>query len=342
MLEEQGLIAGQVGRGSFVTAGSDTRSAGVNWTSLLPPAGAAAGFGREEIGFVMSRPSSDLFPLDEFRASCAAVLARDDLADILQLGSPSGYEPLRRRLLDQAKAQHLAGAGDDLIITNGCQQALDLIGRVLVRPGDAVAVEDPVYPGLKNLLTGMGAQLLGIPVGPTASRSRSSERVLRERPRFLVVTSNFQNPTGATLPLEARRELLEAARRGGCAGDRERRVRRTALLGRAGSRAQATGRRRRDGAVAELLEGQLSRAARGMGAGAEAADRPAAPGERSVRPAYGPAIASGAVGVHGIGTAGGAPGAGSRSRAPSGCARRSKAAAGLCRRERAGRSRKAV
>src|SRR3954469_792079 len=56
MLEEQGLIAGQVGRGSFVTAGSDTLTAGVNWTLLLPPPGAAAGFSREEIGFVMSRP----------------------------------------------------------------------------------------------------------------------------------------------------------------------------------------------------------------------------------------------------------------------------------------------
>ena len=61
--------------------------------------------------------------------------------------------------------QDLAGPGDDLMITNGCQQALDLIGRVLLRPGDTVAVEDPVYPGLKNLLTGMGAQLAGIPVG---------------------------------------------------------------------------------------------------------------------------------------------------------------------------------
>src|SRR5205809_3017680 len=126
MLEEQGLIAGQVGRGSFVTGGSAAASAGVNWSALLPSAGAAAGFGREEIGFVMSRPSSDLFPLDEFRASCAAVLGRDDLADILQLGSPSGFEPLRRGLLAQAKAQRLAGPGDDLIITNGCQQALDL------------------------------------------------------------------------------------------------------------------------------------------------------------------------------------------------------------------------
>ena len=109
--------------------------------------------------------------------------------------------------------QHLARPGDDILITNGCQQALDLIGRVLLRPGDTVAVEDPVYTGLKNLLSGMGAQLAGIPVGADGMDLAHLERVFeRERPRFLVVTSNFQNPTGATLPLEARRALIEAAR----------------------------------------------------------------------------------------------------------------------------------
>jgi 2-aminoadipate transaminase len=84
---------------------------------------------------------------------------------------------------------------------------------VLLRPGDTVAVEDPVYTGLRNLLTGMGAQLIGIPVGADGMETAHLERVLeRERPRFLVVTSNFQNPTGATLSLPARRALLEAAR----------------------------------------------------------------------------------------------------------------------------------
>src|SRR3954447_24472524 len=92
MLEEQGLISGQVGRGSFVTGETDGLHGGVDWPSLLPPPGGAAGFGREEIGFVMSRPSSDLFPLDEFRARCADVVGRNDLAEILQLGSPSGFE----------------------------------------------------------------------------------------------------------------------------------------------------------------------------------------------------------------------------------------------------------
>jgi 2-aminoadipate transaminase len=220
MLETEGLISGQVGRGSFVTS---PPSAGrvVEWGALLERSEASGSslstsLSDNAISFAVSRPSRDLFPLDEFRASCATVLARQDLAGILQLGSPSGYEPLRRYLLEEARRQHVASPGDDLIITNGCQQALDLIGRVLLRPGDTVAVEDPIYTGLKNLLTGMGAQLCGVPVGPEGIDPAQLERVLeRERPRFLVVTSNFQNPTGATLPLPARHAILSAARKAG-------------------------------------------------------------------------------------------------------------------------------
>ena len=220
MLEAEGLISGQVGRGSFVT-GNAGAGGGVDWSGLLERsesfvAGPGGGWGKEVISFAVSRPSRDLFPLDEFRATCATVLGRRDLADILQLGSPSGYEPLRRYLMEEARKQQVAGPGDDLLITNGCQQALDLIGRVLLRPGDTVAVEDPLYTGLKNLLTGMGAQLCGIPVGADGMDAAQLERVLeRERPRFLVVTSNFQNPTGVSLPMAGRRALLDAARRFG-------------------------------------------------------------------------------------------------------------------------------
>ncbi|MBZ5586143.1 MAG: PLP-dependent aminotransferase family protein [Acidobacteriia bacterium] len=219
LLEADHLISGRVGRGSFVTGGGPAGA--VDWVSLLErseaaPLGPVGGFAREIISFAMSRPSSALFPLDDFRATCATVLARRDLAEILQLGSPSGYEPLRRRLLDEARGQHLAGPGDDLLITNGCQQALDLIARVLLRPGDAVVVEDPVYPGLKNLLAGAGCHLIGIPVGRDGIDAAQLERAVeRSRPRLIVVTSNFQNPTGATLPLAARRALLDAARSAG-------------------------------------------------------------------------------------------------------------------------------
>jgi 2-aminoadipate transaminase len=218
ILESDGLISGQVGRGSYVTGSA---ALGVDWSALLErvdtsPAGPKSGWSKDVISFAVSRPARDLFPLDEFRAACATVLTRHDLADILQLGSPSGYEPLRRYLIEEARRQLVAGPGDDLLITNGCQQALDLIGRVLLRPGDSVAVEDPLYTGLKNLLTGMGAQLIGVPVGSDGIDVAQLERVLeREKPRFLVVTSNFQNPTGATLPLASRKALLDAARKAG-------------------------------------------------------------------------------------------------------------------------------
>ena len=221
MLEAEGLIAGHAGRGSFVTGSAAPGASGVDWTALLDPSesaasGLAGGFGKEAVSFAMSRPSPDLFPLEDFRASCAAVLSRPDLPEILQLGSPSGYEPLRRRLLEDARRSHLAGPGDDLIITNGCQQGLDLIARVLVRLGDQVALEDPVYPGQRNLFAGMGAQLLGIPVGADGMNVGQLERALeRGRPRLLVVTPNFQNPTGSTLPLGSRRAILDCTRAAG-------------------------------------------------------------------------------------------------------------------------------
>lgn len=217
LLEASGLIAGHVGRGSFVIGGSGPAGAGIDWDSLLtrydglsagPPPPAAKG----AISFATSRPSEQLFPLDALRASCEEVMAGPEFAGILQLGAPSGYEPLRQYLLDNARRQHLARPGDDLIVTNGCQQALDLITRVLLRPGDKVVLEDPVYPGLKNLFAAEGAALIGIPVTSDGMDLEPLERALRrERPRLLVVTSDFQNPTGATLPLATRKVLLRAA-----------------------------------------------------------------------------------------------------------------------------------
>src|SRR5262249_9463270 len=132
--------------------------------------------------------------------------------DVLQLGSPGGYEPLRRYLWETARQDGVARPDDELMITNGCQQALDLIARVLVRPGDRVLVEDPVYPGLKNLFTEMGAQLAGVPISAEGIDVAHCERLLqRERPRLIVVTPNFQNPTGATMSLASRKGLLAAA-----------------------------------------------------------------------------------------------------------------------------------
>lgn len=212
LLETEGLISSHVGRGSFVTGAPAGPQNGLDWGALLDrPADPAPAFSLDEngISFAASRPSEELFPLDEVRSTSAEVMAQPDLPAILQLGSPSGYEPLRRRLLDHALANGVARSGDELIITNGCQQALDLIGRVLVEPGDTVVVEDPVYPGLKNLFARMGARLAGVPADASGMNMEALGRTLESGAvKLVVVTSSFQNPTGGTLSRAARVELL--------------------------------------------------------------------------------------------------------------------------------------
>ncbi len=224
LLESEGLLKGHVGRGSYVS-GTPPEPAppGLDWEMLLEPADpmtsapappfSASG---EVISFATSRPSQSLFPLDEFRAACREVLTGSQAGAILQLGSPGGFAPLREYLLGEARRAGAARPQDDVLVTNGCQQALDLIQRVLVRPGDTVVVEDPVYPGLRNVFARAGARLAGVPVGPDGIDVEHLDRLLvREKPRLLVVTPNFQNPTGATIPLPARLALLSRAREAG-------------------------------------------------------------------------------------------------------------------------------
>lgn len=200
LLESEGLIAGHVGRGSFVTGRAKPVS---------DPTAPAS--------FSRSRPSELLFPLQEFRKTCAEVVASDDAASILQLGSPAGYLPLRRHLLEQTRTEGAARESDDILITSGCQQAFDLLQRVLCPAERAtVLIEDPVYVGVRIVFERAGARLIGVPVGPDGIDLDSLERIIaRERPSLLCVTPNFQNPTGATMPLVARQALLRITRAAG-------------------------------------------------------------------------------------------------------------------------------
>ena len=221
LLESDGLVRGHVGRGSFVSGEAASESAGLDWDQLLegpertwmgpsqaPPDAA--------ISFATSRPAEQLFPLEEVRATCREVLGGPQAAAILQLGSPSGYPPLRDYLLAQARRTGTARPQDDVLVTSGCQQALDMVQRVLVRPGDTVLVEDPIYPGVRILLARAGARVVGVPVGAQGIDVEALTRALaREKARLLVVTPNFQNPTGATIPLAARRWILAKARESG-------------------------------------------------------------------------------------------------------------------------------
>jgi 2-aminoadipate transaminase len=215
LLEAERLIKGHVGRGSFVEG---TEAARLDWESLIPtedstPAPASTG---ATMSFSASRPAEDEFPLEEFRETCREVIDSRYASSILQLGPASGYGPLRRYLLEESRRCGLAREDDDILMTSGCQQAFDLIQRVLASHGETVIIEDPVYPGLRNVFQRGGARLIGAPVGADGVEVDALARLIeKERPRLIVLTPNFQNPTGTTIPEAARKEILDLAKRSG-------------------------------------------------------------------------------------------------------------------------------
>lgn len=219
VLENAGMLEGQVGRGSFVAVVPENSAAqpALDWERLLPAAEPLhSPSARVAINFASSRPAESSFPLAEFRRLAKEVIDGPGASEILQLGSPYGYGPLRKYLLDSSLRRGVARASDDLIVTNGCQQALDLLARVLVTENSPVLLEDPVYHGLLRVFSRTGAALIPMPVGSSGLNSSALESLLlRHKPRVLVVTPDFQNPTGITLALEQRKALLAAARQAG-------------------------------------------------------------------------------------------------------------------------------
>lgn len=170
LLESEGLIRGHVGRGSFVIG--------------APPAEAKA---EDTINFATSRPLEEMFPVEDIRATMREVASDASLTTLLQLGSAQGYAPLRKYL-----------GGEDVLIASGCQQALDLLQRVLTPAGSTVMVDDPTYPGIKNVFEPAGVTLAPIGEAPRAAT-------------LAIVAPNFHNPTGHTMTLDEREHLLRQA-----------------------------------------------------------------------------------------------------------------------------------
>ncbi len=217
ILEQSGLLAGQVGRGSFVAAANPAPgpSSKFNWEAVLTPLEPWSSPVQEAvINFASSRPPDEFFPLAAFRRLARQVIDGPNASEILQLGSPFGYGPLRRHLLSESMSTPAARSGDDLIITNGCQQAFDLLARVLVSSDSPVLLEMPVYHGLLRVFGRARANVIPVPVGDGGIDLGVLEALVKQhRPRLLVVTPEFQNPTGSSLNLDARHLIVALAQR---------------------------------------------------------------------------------------------------------------------------------
>ncbi|AVT12502.1 PLP-dependent aminotransferase family protein [Paracidovorax avenae] len=164
------------------------------------------------ISFAGGFPDSAMFDVEGIREASERALGEEPGA-ALQYGATEGYNPLREQLSAFMASKGAQGVRpEDLIVTTGSQQALDLLGKTLISPGDKVIVEGPTFLATIQCFRLYGAELVSAPVDGHGVDADALERLIVEhRPKFVYLIPTFGNPSGALLSLERRRKILELA-----------------------------------------------------------------------------------------------------------------------------------
>jgi 2-aminoadipate transaminase len=202
-------------------------SAAFDFASVLAPglpAAAAKWTGFPKYNFIGGHNDADQVPVDDLMAAAAAVLAREGttLATYGLNSGPLGYRPLRDFLV--AKLQRDAGiscTADEILITSGSLQAIDLVNGILLARGDTVLIEEATYGGVLSRFTRLGVNAVGIPLDHEGLRLDALEAALESharrgiRPKYVYTIPTVQNPTGTIMGERRRRALLDLAQRYG-------------------------------------------------------------------------------------------------------------------------------
>jgi DNA-binding transcriptional MocR family regulator len=164
------------------------------------------------ISFAGGFPDAALFDVAGMQAASQAALVEEPGA-ALQYGATEGYQPLREQLAGFMQAKGASDvAADQLIVTTGSQQALDLLGKTMISPGDKVIVEGPTFLATIQCFRLYGAEVISAPVDSQGVQVDVLEQLIVEhRPKLVYLIPTFGNPSGATLSLERRKRVLELA-----------------------------------------------------------------------------------------------------------------------------------
>jgi 2-aminoadipate transaminase len=166
------------------------------------------------ISFAGGLPSPEVFPVAEFKEACNRVLEKQSSV-ALQYGTTEGYLPLREMIASHTNRYGINVTAENVLITSGSQQALDLLGKVFINEGDRIIVESPTYLGALQAWNVYGAEYVTVRSDEHGLVTDELEAALRSGPKFIYALPNFQNPTGVTIPLERRQRLVELADRYG-------------------------------------------------------------------------------------------------------------------------------
>ena len=161
----------------------------------------------EVISFAGGLPAPEIFPVESFLEACQQVLTTNP-SIALQYGPTEGYRPLRELIVAHMARYGILATVDNILITSGSQQALDLIAKLLINRGDRILVESPTYLGALQAFDLMGAEYVTVPTDADGLQTSAMEQALRSGPKFMYILPNFQNPGGTTLSRERRDELV--------------------------------------------------------------------------------------------------------------------------------------
>ena len=216
-LEARGLLRGYVGRGTFVCAAPEPTGAPFAWRGKIAAAALRSSDStlRDAIrhssdarllSLAAGEPAIDCFPAAAFQQAIEQVLRRDARA-VWRHGPTEGQPVLR-----EAIAERFGVPAESVLVLAGAQQGLDLLARCLIDPGDAVIIDRPGYLGAIQSFHAAGAKLIGWDVVRT-DIDQLEDLLVRYRPKLIYTNPTFQNPTGMTMPIRTRRELLRLAER---------------------------------------------------------------------------------------------------------------------------------
>jgi 2-aminoadipate transaminase len=167
------------------------------------------------ISFAGGLPAPELFPVREFLEACSYVLAHEAQC-ALQYGQTQGYGPLLDFLAEKGRKYGVPSLAENILVTNGSQQALDLIGKVFIDPGDIIVSESPTYLGAIQAFQAYGPRFVTVPLDDDGMQVELLEdTLLHQHAKFIYVLPNFQNPAGTTMSMERRQALVRIAARHG-------------------------------------------------------------------------------------------------------------------------------
>ncbi|MCZ0871377.1 PLP-dependent aminotransferase family protein [Peribacillus sp. AS_2] len=166
----------------------------------------------EVISFAGGLPAPELFPVEALKNACSAVLDEEGAAS-LQYSTTEGYIPLREAISQRMKVIGINSTIENVLITSGSQQAIDLTGRLFINVGDTIICESPTYLAAINAYKAYNAKFVEVAMDDDGMVMEELEKKLQEHPntKFIYTIPDFQNPTGRTLKLERRKRMIELA-----------------------------------------------------------------------------------------------------------------------------------